>query len=400
MTVSLIGAGANVRTLTTEAKEAIARADVVIGAKRILDAMNLHKEQRVFPLVHAEEIADCLANTDAEVAVILFSGDTGFYSGAVKLLPLLQERNLSCQILPGISSVQMLASRMRVPWQDWTLCSAHGEAPDPVSVLMQGKSAFFLTGTTHTPSTLCKRLADAGLGSLRAVVGECLYEKEERIADGDVQSFADKTFLPLSVLWVEQAPVWDGGCMLADRCFVRGKVPMTKQEVRAAILVHLGARETDVIWDVGAGTGSVSVALAHAAKQGHIYAVERKEEALSLIEENRKKLCAWNLSVIPGEAPEALRTLPAPDAVFVGGSGGLMKEVIAEVFAKNRHARFVASAITMDTLQKTCDALKEKELPFRVTQIAVSKTDGTGDTLLMKANNPVFLIGTVREEDA
>ena len=400
MHVTLIGAGAMKNTLTLEAKNTLERADAVIGARRLLDAVSLREEQRSYQLVRAEDIAAQLEREQGAEAVVLFSGDTGFYSGAASLVPLLEEKRIPFDILPGISSLQMLAARMRIPWQDWTLCSAHGESPDPVSVLMQGKSAFFLTGNTHTPATICRALSEAGLGFLRAVAAEHLYEEEERITEAAAEAVAKQTFAQPCVLWVEAAPVLrESGALLSDARFVRGKVPMTKQEVRAAVLTHLELKEDDRVWDVGAGTGSVSVAMAHAARKGCVYAIERNDEALSLTGQNRRALCAWNLRIVKGEAPEALRNLPAPDAVFAGGTGGFMKEVIAEVFAKNPRVRFVATAITMETLQKTCAALEEAGVNWEVTQIAVSKTSGTDKTHMMKANNPVFLIRACHGEE-
>ena len=167
---------------------------------------------------------------------------------------------------------------------------------------------------------------------------------------------------------------------------------MTKQEVRAAALAKLAVRPTDVLWDVGAGTGSVSVELALAAPQGHVYAVECVPKAGQLIRQNREKFAAWNLSLVEGKAPQALEDLPAPDAVFIGGTRGGMEAIVDAVLSKNPDARLCISAIALETLSAAVAALTARGFSAQVTQIAVSRTKPAGKLHLLMANNPTFLI--------
>ena len=167
---------------------------------------------------------------------------------------------------------------------------------------------------------------------------------------------------------------------------------MTKQEVRAAALAKLAVRPTDTLWDVGAGTGSVSVELALAAPRGRVYAVECDPEACALIRKNRECFAAWNLTLIEGKAPQALEALPAPDAVFLGGTKGSMEAVVDAVLAKNPQARLCISAIALETLSVAVAALTARGLTAEVTQIAVSRTKPAGRLHLLMANNPIFLI--------
>ena len=173
---------------------------------------------------------------------------------------------------------------------------------------------------------------------------------------------------------------------------------MTKQEVRAAALGKLAVGPTDTVWDVGAGTGSVSVELALAACRGRCYAVECQEEACELIERNRERFGAWNLTLVQGRAPEALADLPAPDAVFIGGTKCGMEQVISTVLEKNPHARICVSAIALETLTAATAALTAHGLEAEVTQIGVSRTKAAGTLHLLMANNPVFLITGHRAE--
>ena len=167
---------------------------------------------------------------------------------------------------------------------------------------------------------------------------------------------------------------------------------MTKQEVRAAALAKLAAEPADTLWDVGAGTGSVSVELALAAPEGQTFAVECKPEACGLIRANREKFSAWNLQLIAGRAPDALRELPPPDGVFIGGTQGGMAEIVDIILQKNANARICVTAIALETLSAAVAALTEHGLSAHVTQIAVSRSKPAGKLHLLTATNPIFLI--------
>ena len=167
---------------------------------------------------------------------------------------------------------------------------------------------------------------------------------------------------------------------------------MTKQEVRAAALAKLAVRPTDTLWDVGAGTGSVSVELALAAPAGRVYAVECDAEACDLIRQNRAKFAVQNLHLTEGLAPAALADWPTPDAVFIGGSKGSLRAVVDAALAANPDARLCISAIALETLQEAVAALTAHGLTAQVTQIAVSRSRAAGSLHLLMANNPVFLI--------
>ena len=398
--MTLLGFGGGTpESVTAEAKAALEQAELVVGAPRLLDALPPREGQRRIAAVHADELAELLACESAAEVCAVFSGDTGFYSGARALLPLLREHGVECRVLPGLSSVQLLAARLGRPWQDWTLCSAHGADCDPIAAVMRGKPAFFLTGGAQTPATLCAELTETGLGDTRVTVGENLSYEDERITETTASECAKLVFAPLAVLLIEavarpDAPV--GG--LADEAFLRGDVPMTKQEVRAAALSKLAVRRGDVIWDVGAGTGSVSVELALAASEGRVYAVECRDEALALIEANKRRFGAWNLCVVRGRAPQALRDLPKPDTVFIGGSKGDLRAIIKAALAANPAVRLCITAIALETLSAALEACKGMDLEMEIAQIAANRAKLTGELHLLMANNPTFLIMAKRRE--
>ena len=343
------------------------------------------------PVVTAKEILAALSEQNCEEACVLFSGDCGFYSGARLLLPMLPE-NWACCALPGISSLQALAARLGEPWQDWRLCSAHGVDCDPVAELCRGRKTFFLTGGKTGPAEICERLTEAGLGKIPAVVGENLGTAEERLVRGDAEHLAGMQFAPLSVLLADAAPRSKPRTPgLPDELFERSEtIPMTKREIRAAALAALGIGPEDVCWDIGTGTGSVAVELALQARA--VWAVEQKTEALTLAARNRENLGAWNLRLIEGKAPEALRNLPTPDAVFVGGSGGRLREILCAIHEKNPAARICVSAIALETLNTAVQTLRELDRQVEIIQIAVSRGKAVGGLTMMLAQNPVYLI--------
>ena len=392
--ITLIGMGSGTPgSLTAQGLAALQGADRILGAKRLLATLPEGCTENRQALYKPDEILACLAAHPDEEIALVYSGDTGFYSGASQLLPMLRAFGISCRVLPGLSSVQLLAAAVGRPWQDWTLVSAHGCACDPVSACMNHKTVFFLTGGAETPATLCAALTAAGLGDAHALVGENLGSPAEAIRFGLARELAEQSFAPLSVLLIEREALPSRRTPgLPDDAFIRGAVPMTKQEVRAAALAKLAVTPTDTLWDVGAGTGSVSVELALAAPAGQVYAVECDPEACALIQQNREKFSAYNLTLIEGKAPEALDMLPAPDAVFIGGTKGNMDAVIDAVLHKNPVARLCVAAIALETLSAAVAALTAHGLAAEVTQITVSRTKTAGSLHLLMANNPVFLI--------
>ena len=392
MRVSLIGMGGAGTELGPAAAQRLREAELVIGAARLLAALPV-RPVRTVPAVKAEEIAGILGASEADRAAVVFSGDTGFFSGAAGLMERLRGMPYEAELLPGLSSVQLLAARLGRPWQDWELCSAHGVRCDVLAALKKGRPVFLLTGGTDGPARICRELLEAGLGSCPVTVGQALGYPDERTCMGSAQAFAQTTFEPLNVLLVDPEPGMFPVLRapgIPDEDFVRSRVPMTKQEVRAAVLAKLAVRPDDICWDIGAGTGSVSVELALAGRA--VWAVERDPEAAALIRENRKRFRVWNLRVTEGEAPAALSGLPDPDAVFIGGSGGALVRILQTVRERNPRARICVSAVSVETLYRAAEWMEENGIEAGITQISVSRTRRVGQLHMLTANNPVFLI--------
>ena len=394
MNVTLIGMGSGQpENLTLQGLAALRQADLILGARRLLAVLPAGCTENRAAAYRPDEVAELLQTSGAENAVLVYSGDTGFYSGASSMMEKLEALGVRARVLPGLSSIQLLAAALGRPWQGWNLVSAHGRTCDPVAECMQGRPTFFLTGGSEDPATLCAQLAAEGFGDVQGVVGQCLGTPEEKLFRGSVKELAAGRFNSLSVLLVEAAEVLSRRAPgLPDEAFERGDVPMTKQEVRAAVLAKLAVRPEDILWDVGAGTGSVSVELALAAPRGRVYAVECRPEGCALIKANREKFRTRNLVLVEGLAPAALSDLPAPDAVFIGGSKGSLAAIVDAALDKNPDARICVSAIALETLSAAVAALTAKGRTVQVSQIAVSRAKAVGGLHLMMAQNPIYLI--------
>lgn len=391
ITLAGIGMG-NPDGMTVETVKACQKAELFIGAGRMLKAAERFGKP-AFSAYKTEEICDYVySHPEYEKVVILLSGDIGFYSGAKKLFEAFAGEDI--RICCGISSVVYFCGKLHTSWEDVKLVSVHGRKANLISEIRRYPKVFALVGEKDGIQTLCRKLQEYGMDQVVLSVGECLSYQEERIRRGTPSELADQSFEQLSVVLAENPeadPVVTHG--LEDEAFLRDKVPMTKSEVRSISLSKLQLTEDAVVYDVGAGTGSVSIEIALQAAEGEVYAIEKKEEAAALLEKNKRKFAADHLHIIRGLAPEALADLPAPTHVFIGGSSGNLKEILEVVLAKNSHVRIVINAIALETVAEALDCLKT--LPVKETDVAavsVAKAKELGRYHMMMGQNPVYVI--------
>ena len=271
--------------------------------------------------------------------------------------------------------------------------SLHGRAGSILGAVSYHKKTFVLTGGENTAPKVCKTLADAGLGGLTVHLGENLGAADERIQTGTAETLAAEACGNLAVLLIEHPDAVNAYEPVRDDMLTRAKVPMTKEEVRWVSVSRLAVQPRDTVWDVGAGTGAVTLELARKASDGLVYAVERKPEAVALLHENREKLGGYNVHIVGGAAPDALEALPAPDCVFVGGSGGAMQRILEIAKQKNPAVRVVVNAIALETLHETQAALSVLGFAdIEVTQLSAARGKAVGPYTMMTANNPVFIL--------
>lgn len=393
--VTIVGTGMGPDTVTQEGLRAIEGADVLFGAPRML-ADYAYLNKRAEAVYTAEKMRPVLADYAEGRFAVLVSGDTGFYSAATKLCRELTDCQV--EVLPGISSLNYLAARLGKTWQDTALVSCHGRPGNLVDTVRRNTTTFALTGgnVPELAGTLCR----AGFGGLTVQVGENMGMAEESIRAMTVEELTGAQVGSLAVLRIEN-PRADGRVRfgIPDGEFVRGEVPMTKAEIRAVTMSKLLPRPDDICCDVGCGTGSVTVELALAAWRGHVYAIDKNEEAVALTERNCAAFHLGNVTVRHGGAPEALNDLPPLDVVFVGGSGKNMSAIFDTVLGKNPRARIVVNAIALESVQAALNAFAAHGLAAEVVQVGVSAAKTVAGLHMMMAQNPIFIIsGGGRDE--
>ncbi|WP_293728946.1 precorrin-6y C5,15-methyltransferase (decarboxylating) subunit CbiE [uncultured Phascolarctobacterium sp.] len=401
--VNIIGIGpGNPDLLTGAARQAIAESNILIGDKRMLSAF-AESGKKVYDTIKTSAIAEIAAQADPErdVVAVLVSGDVGFFSLAKTISGKLPD--CECVRYCGISSLVYFAAKLQMSWDDAKIVSMHGRQQNLVTAVAQNKKVFSLTGGDNSPQSLCAQLCEHGLGHVQVYVGENLSYPEEKITSGTAEQISALQFPSLSVMMLlnEESggftPVVHG---LADDLFLRSKVPMTKQEVRSVSMSKLMPKATDLIYDIGAGTGSCSIELALLAKEGRVWAFERNPVAVELLGKNKALFGVQNLEIVAGEALENIRSMPAPDCVFVGGSGGDLCEMLDVIYAKNSSCRVVINAITVETLAEVAAYYKEhQEYSLEIVNVFVARSKHLGNYNLMMAQNPVYVMTALKKED-
>lgn len=396
--VTLLGIGMGGEdTLTVGGRRAARQAELIIGAKRMADAVRSPGQQVLYEY-RAEKIAEYLQqHPEYREVVIALSGDVGFYSGARRLLELLGD---SAEVQCGIPSVAYFMGKLGLSWDDAKIVSAHGRRCNLIFHIRHNRKVFAILGTSDGVAELAGKLTYYGMGEVRLYVGENLSYEKERIFVREARELTEYRGDALSVVCAvnEKAVPQPAVHGLRDECFLRGKAPMTKEEVRTVSLAKLGLKQDSVCYDVGAGTGSVSVEMALRAFDGTVYAIEKKEEAAKLLEENKRKFAADNLEIIRGTAPEALEELPAPTHVFIGGSSGNLGEIAALLLEKNPAVRMVITCITLETLAEALSILKKDgALKAEVVQLGAARSKTLAGYHMMMGENPIYIITCQRE---
>jgi len=388
----VIGAGmGNPDGMTAEAAKACAAADLIIGPKRMAEAVG--KGKRTLDEFNHEKIISYIREHPeyTDVAVV-FSGDIGFYSGAKKLI---ENADPKWNVVPicGISSVVYLCSKVGVPWQDVHLMSAHGRNSNVIGAVRTHGKVFCLLSKGNDANEICEKLAAYGMDGTELIVGERLGYPDEKITRGRPRDIAGTKFDDLSViLAINERPDAECPISIPDEEFIRGDVPMTKSEIRTLTVAKLKLKDDSVVYDVGAGTGSVSVEMARVAVNGKVYAIEMEKDALELIQKNKMRFAADNIEIVDGKAPEALIDLPAPTHAFIGGSGGSLKDIMRTIKEKSPSVTMIVNSVTIETAFDVLKCVKELDLEETETLcVSVSKAKVAGRSHLMVAQNPIYM---------
>lgn len=403
-----IGMGSS-ESMTVEVQHVIREADILLGAERMIADYEPRIEKKPYYLAKqiVPYIKEMLRQKKVQKIVILFSGDSGFYSGCQKLICALNEE-IACgniqadvQVLPGISSISYLAACLGESYQDAVLSSIHGKdttssrwKSEILEVVCANEKVFLLLSGNQDVKKLGALLTEANMEHCTIYLGYRLSYPDQCI----------QKYTPEECMKLEDAGLYT--CMIknpypvrkrlsygtADSEFLRDAVPMTKEEVREVSISKLKLHEQAVVYDVGSGSGSVAVEIAGISHSTQVYAIERKPEAVSLIRKNQEKFHAYNMDIIEAYAPDGLESLPVPTHAFLGGTGGKLKEILDCLYRKNSHMRIVINAVTLETISEIREVLAH----FPVTdesmvQLQVSRTRKAGSYHLIQAENPVWI---------
>ena len=417
--ISLIGVGMGDReNLTVEAWEAYNRSEYVFGAKRLLEIGDAGK---CYPYYLAEDILPCLEEIlkedllQEEIRVsVLFSGDTGFYSGCDSLYAALQKwaepmgDNVIIRIYPGISSVSYLAAATGYSWQDAAILSVHGKADwekQFVATVQKHAKTFVLTSGGRDVRMIGRLLEKMQGGSEKfsLFTGYRLSYADQEVVLRTPEECGQLEKEGIYTCLVLNSGFRDHECPkireqithgLPDADFIRGEVPMTKEEVREVVISKLHLTRDAVVYDIGSGTGSVAVEIAKCSPKISVYALEHKETGVELIRKNVEKFGVSNLTVVQTHAPEGLDRLPAPTHVFIGGSDGCMKQILEQLQTiKRASIRVVITAVSLETLAEVTDIIREMQLTqTEIVNLQVSRSRALGRYHLMQAENPVTIV--------
>ncbi|MDO4301178.1 MAG: precorrin-6y C5,15-methyltransferase (decarboxylating) subunit CbiE [Clostridia bacterium] len=390
MKIYLVGTGMGDNdSITLKAKEIIDNADIIIGAKRLTE--NVPKYKTLFNSYKSEEIAKYLSDKNVDSVAILLSGDVGFYSGAKRLIEVLSDYDI--ELIPGISSVLYFCARLKTSWDDVKLLSLHGKRQNIIQYIKRYKKVFAILSGNDSIKELCEKLCYYNMGDTLLHIGQRLSYNDESIITIRAEDIKEFKFDKLSVVLAEnmKAENVSMGCISDDK-FVRGNVPMTKSEVRALSIAKLELKENSVLFDVGAGTGSISIESGMKLIDGEVYAIDYDSEAIELINKNKQKFAADNVKIIKGRAPQAMNGLPAPTHIFIGGSSGNMSEIINWGITKNPDVKIVVNVIALNTLSEVINIINCNNIKAEIISINIAKDKILGNYRLMMGQNPVYII--------
>lgn len=410
--IQILGIGpGNPEWLPSAIEKEVAQCNVLLGGARALELFPTFSGERFRvdrDLQLAIQTIQQALNLKKQVGVLV-SGDPGFYS----LLPLIRKKfpEEIIKVFPGISSLQFAFARAGVPWQEAELMSVHGRSIEslPLNVC---KPLGILTGGDNTPQRIAAYYHSYGFNPQISIGNSLSYPDEEWVDTNANELMDSEASYPNAVMIIypensqygrtRQEVQLQRGFGISDEEFIRGKVPMTKSEIRVQVLSKAKISGKDRVLDVGAGTGSLSIEAALLAQRGCVFAVEEDPEAQELILKNQEKFQVSNLRLIRGTAPAALAGIPPMDVCLIGGSHGQVEEILRQA-PLLPGGRVVITAVTLETVAKGIEALRTLDFQeIDVISIQAVRWKGIKDFHLAQALNPVFILsaqkGLVKKE--
>ncbi len=401
-TIYLVGAGIEGwEGFGAKALEVINSAELLIGHQRLLDIFpDFTGEKQTFGDLSL--MLDLLKSTEKNV-VVLSSGDPNFFGIARFLFRNLPKDRI--EIFPNVTSVQYAFARIKEPWDDTIFVSVHGRGlKGAIDRIIAAEKATVLTDEVNTPAVIARELINRGAEGYDVYLCEDLGLSTEKFTRTDVRGLVDLPASALNLLILIKA--WEPNLEsyplmgISDDEFASARKLITRQEIRAVTLAKLQIQNDLVLWDIGAGSGSVSIEAGNLMPNGKVYALEKNPQYLSFIRDNLKKFSAKNVMLVEAYAPEGIDELPNPDRVFIGGSGGMLDDIIDAVDRRLKpDGVIVINAVTLDTLTKAVEFLEDHGYLVEVVCVNVAKTVGLTEYKMFESHNPVYVISARRGEE-
>lgn len=400
--VYLLGAGPGDKEyILPKAVSMMKEAYGIIGAERLLPVLSelTGRTEGFYPFRKIDdtlELAEELLKK-GDVAITV-SGDPLLYSFFKTIQRKRPEWDI--EVIPGIGSLQMLGSAFGQTMEEAAIISVHGRKKTKGSIALAVKEhekCFFLCSKEQGPAWLSEIMLEYGMNEVTVYAGANLSYEDQMLMSGSPEEIAKKDFPGLCVAMILNPEPKKIGkkAFLQDGDFVRGKTPMTKEEIRAIILMKLRLTPDSIVWDIGAGTGSISIECARQCPYGEVHGVERSPDAVELIQKNKEKFETDQLFVYQGNAMEIIPKLPIPDAVFIGGSGGELKEVLQYIADLDMSIRVVITAVTVETIAECSTYLQEFDKDYEITQVTAGRSRQIGSYHIVDTNNPVMIFEAV-----
>jgi|TARA_B100001971_G_C18259216_1_gene585066 precorrin-6Y C5,15-methyltransferase (decarboxylating) len=393
-TIFVIGIGPGPEEfLTPAAQIAIEKSEVLVGGKETLKKFRCREKMPVGSDIDA--VIEYIRSNKDKCVGVLTSGDSVFYSLLGRILNEFSKEDI--EIVPGISSVQLFFSRIKETMNDATFVSVHGRTLDELKNVIGSKKLVILTDSNLTAKIVAEYLLQFWDKNSSTYVGENLGRDSERLTDGSLEEISNKNFSGNAVMVAfkkERNKGWDYVTPgIPDKSFIRKNAPMTKEEVRVITLSKLRIKEDSVIYDIGAGTGSISIEAGIIARSGMVYAIEKVKSRSELIDENLSKFNLRNVKIIHGEAPDALIDLPVADRIVIGGNGGKLTEILKKCDKKlSKEGLIVMNFIALDSLNQALSVIGNLGFEYEVTQLVINKSKVLGGQLVIVPKTSVFVI--------
>ena len=398
--INVVGMGLSPEDLSPRAMKIIMNADILAGGKRHLAFFPDHAAQRVVLDRNVETtLTGLIKSCRGKRVVVLASGDPNFFGVAPLVCKVFGKKNVS--VLPNITAFQAACARVRENWEDAVFISLHGRPLAQLdSIPADDRTVVLYCDGNNTPARVAQYLVryDKGFKKCQTWVFENLGQQDERISDGILEKFKNYSAAALTMMIIKTKKGIAGhhdekriGIPDAEFCHDSGMI--TKRDARMLTLSRLGCGNNQVVWDIGAGSGSISIEAARLYPGIEVYAVERNRERFLQLEKNIKKFRAAGVHAVLGSAPAALKTLPGPQSVFVGGSGGNLSGILQEVKKRiSKNGNLVVNCITITTLAQVLQLFKKWQWNYTVVSVQIAHLKSREQPEIFRAENPLFIV--------